>query len=184
MQSLSAELKQVIIRRVEKAPSSEILEIASQLCSNEEAPVFEFSSGGTAPRFAAIDGMVGDNQKDLLWSANDIGERHDWAAAQKAVAKLDLGGFTDWRLPTIQELLTLVDYGRSSPAIDPIFSTLQIGLVLDVDTVCVVARRLRVERLFLLRPFALLPPGLQGPGARRPLPSVIVILLLNRKGTP
>jgi hypothetical protein len=123
MQSLSAELKQVIIRRVEKAHSSEILEIASQLCSNEEAPVFEFSSSSAPQRFTAANGMVSDSLTGLIWSANDIGERHDWPGAHKAVAKLDLGGFTDWRLPTIKELLTLVDYDRSSPAIDPIFST-------------------------------------------------------------
>ena len=31
---------------------------------------------------------------------------------------LDLGGYTDWRLPTQEELETIVDYSRSAPAID------------------------------------------------------------------
>ena len=30
-------------------------------------------------------------------------------------------GFTDWRVPSIEELVTTVDYLRASPAIDPIF---------------------------------------------------------------
>ncbi|MFN8575168.1 MAG: DUF1566 domain-containing protein, partial [Gemmatimonadaceae bacterium] len=30
---------------------------------------------------------------------------------------------TDWRLPNVNELHTLVDYGRTNPAIDPIFSS-------------------------------------------------------------
>jgi hypothetical protein len=37
---------------------------------------------------------------------------------------LNLSGFSDWHLPTIQELGTLVDYGRSSPAMDPIFQNI------------------------------------------------------------
>jgi hypothetical protein len=37
------------------------------------------------------------------------------------VAALEIAGIGGWRLPTIQELLTLVDYGRHDPAIDAIF---------------------------------------------------------------
>ena len=123
MQSLSAELKQVIIRRVEKAHSSEILEIASQLCGNEEPSAFKFAAPSSS-RLTDADDMVSDHLTGLIWSANDIGsDRHDWPSAQKVVATLNLGGFTDWRLPTIKELLTLVDYDRNSPAIDPIFAT-------------------------------------------------------------
>lgn len=33
------------------------------------------------------------------------------------------GGFTDWRMPTIKELWTLVDTGRTIPAINPIFTS-------------------------------------------------------------
>src|SRR2546427_1367377 len=33
-----------------------------------------------------------------------------------------LGGHSDWRLPNIRELMTIVDYSRFSPAIDPAFT--------------------------------------------------------------
>lgn len=33
-------------------------------------------------------------------------------------ANLSTAGYGDWRVPSIQELMTLIDYGRSSPAID------------------------------------------------------------------
>lgn len=67
-----------------------------------------------------------DNTHQLIWSRDTLGERDDdddlcsvtHADAERHVAQLDLAGATDWRLPTIQELLTLVDYSRYAPAID------------------------------------------------------------------
>ena len=36
-------------------------------------------------------------------------------------AALDLGGYTDWRIPSADELAGIIDYGRSNPSIDPTF---------------------------------------------------------------
>jgi hypothetical protein len=71
------------------------------------------------PRFTVADGVVSDSHTGLTWSAEDVGgKRFTWEQAKAAVAALTLGGFTDWRLPTCDELLTLVDRSRYSPAID------------------------------------------------------------------
>jgi hypothetical protein len=35
---------------------------------------------------------------------------------------LELGGYADWRLPSRMELLSIVDYGRYTPSINPVFS--------------------------------------------------------------
>ena len=67
---------------------------------------------------SAPSGTVIDAATGLMWSkeTNAIGK--NWAEAKQAAADLRLGGFSDWRLPTRQELLTLVDDTRSDPAID------------------------------------------------------------------
>jgi hypothetical protein len=74
------------------------------------------------PRFVALDGAVEDTSTGLIWSREDIGtERLNWADAKKVAAKVTLCKLKGWRLPTIKELLTLVDYERGAPAIDTAF---------------------------------------------------------------
>lgn len=60
-----------------------------------------------------------DRETQLIWSRETLpcGEVN-WKKAQKACAELSLAGWTDWRLPTRKELLSLVDDTRHSPAID------------------------------------------------------------------
>lgn len=61
-----------------------------------------------------------DRKTGLIWSADVIGSKDGmpWAEAKTAVAGIKLLGKSDWRLPTIQELLSIVDYERFDPAVD------------------------------------------------------------------
>jgi hypothetical protein len=78
-----------------------------------------------------ITSCVRDNVTGLLWEGKTVaGERAgnntytnlgdsaptDASGYVAAVNAAELCGFTDWRLPTRQELLTLVDYGKTSGA--------------------------------------------------------------------
>lgn len=58
-----------------------------------------------------------DPVSGLMWQKDDLGEL-DFKAAQKAVGTLELAGFKDWRLPTVEELFCLADRTRANPAID------------------------------------------------------------------
>jgi len=64
------------------------------------------------------DGTVTDNCTALMWQqlCDDI--PRNWDAALSYCEDLDLAENTNWRLPSISELQSLVDYGRSEPAID------------------------------------------------------------------
>ena len=45
----------------------------------------------------------------------------DWGAALQYCESLSFAGHSDWRLPNIHELLSIVNQGRWSPTIDPVF---------------------------------------------------------------
>ena len=71
-------------------------------------------------------GTVSDNATGLMWqqdTARDGGnyDAMTWEEALAYCEALNLGGLTDWRLPTIKELRSLVDYGEYNPAINKTF---------------------------------------------------------------
>ena len=79
-------------------------------------------------------GTITDTRTGLMWEKlSDDGTIHDqdttytWTNAfSTKVAMLNAGsfaGFTDWRVPNVNELQSLVDYGASYPAIDAAFNT-------------------------------------------------------------
>jgi hypothetical protein len=51
-------------------------------------------------------GTVTDNVTGLIWQ-QDMGVKMSFADAEKYVDTMTLGGFTDWRIPTIKELYSL-----------------------------------------------------------------------------
>jgi len=63
------------------------------------------------------DGTVTDNVTGLMWQQTDGGES-SWEQALTYSARLALAGHSDWRLPTGQELLSIVNYDRRNPALD------------------------------------------------------------------
>ena len=119
METLEHELKAVIARRLDNAGAREVLAIASALCDGAEPAKVALPAAVTGKRFAVESDTVLDHATGLEWTRDNVpGGRMNWKAAQEACGKLKLGGHSDWRLPTIRELLTIVDYERHEPAID------------------------------------------------------------------
>jgi hypothetical protein len=75
--------------------------------------------------------MVHDSATGLIWevktvdgSMHDREEKMNWDEAQNLLSALNaasFGGFSDWRLPSKEELLTIVDKNRTNPAVDARF---------------------------------------------------------------
>lgn len=66
------------------------------------------------------DGTVTDTQTGLMWEQGE-GPVFPWQPAIDRCRDLRLGEYDDWRLPTVQELVGIVNYGRIDPACAPSF---------------------------------------------------------------
>lgn len=62
-------------------------------------------------------GIVTDSTTNLMWQDNSNQEEKTWSDAINYCENLVLGGYSDWRLPNINELFSLVDYSKSQDAI-------------------------------------------------------------------
>ncbi|MGK5094818.1 DUF1566 domain-containing protein [Deltaproteobacteria bacterium TL4] len=71
------------------------------------------------------DGTVTDRKTGLMWQQVDDGTVRNWEQALQYCESLELAEHTDWKLPNIKELLSLVDYTRSNPSIHPLFPNTQ-----------------------------------------------------------
>ena len=77
------------------------------------------------------DETITDNSTGLMWTQDDNGEGLDWEAALAYAEDSEFASHSDWRLPNVKELQSIVDYSYSpsatnasniGPAINPLFS--------------------------------------------------------------
>jgi len=72
-------------------------------------------------RYVADSGTVLDSRTGRRWQQLVDGSAATETEARNYCSSLTLGRFTNgWHLPTVRELLTLVDPTRRAPAIDPV----------------------------------------------------------------
>ncbi len=62
---------------------------------------------------------VTDTETGLIWQLDDdnISFKKNWGDALSYCKGIDHADYDDWRLPTLEELRSIVDYGNSEPAI-------------------------------------------------------------------
>ena len=68
-------------------------------------------------RFIAYDnGTVKDTKTGLMWASKDNGKDINWKDAKRYCENYRGGGYTDWRMPTREELAGLYDKSESYQA--------------------------------------------------------------------
>ena len=67
------------------------------------------------------DGTVSDFDTGLLWQQQDDNSQRTWGSAVGYCNGLTLAGKTDWRLPEVKELVSIVDYRVYFLSIDNTF---------------------------------------------------------------
>jgi hypothetical protein len=104
-----------------RRPRAALLRVALVACA------LTASARADAPvgRFAVNGGTVFDTVTQLLWQQTASDPPVAFVDASRQCATLLLADKTDWRLPTLQELHTLVDERRADPALDPAFPASQ-----------------------------------------------------------
>lgn len=67
------------------------------------------------------DGTVSDLATGLMWQKADDGVARNWPGALSYAEDLVLAGYSDWHLPDVKELQSIVDYSRNDPALNTSF---------------------------------------------------------------
>ena len=77
------------------------------------------------------DGTVTDHRTELMWTQKDsyvaLGECRNWYKSEKYVSELKTGGYSDWRMPTVEELKTIFEKSKSNTNYRGAPSRLEIG---------------------------------------------------------
>ena len=81
------------------------------------------SSALFSNNFIKSENIVIDIKKNLMWQDNpeNIEYTENWTFSKEYCSSLTLNGYTDWKLPTIKELQSIVDISKRKLAINSEF---------------------------------------------------------------
>ena len=131
MRTIDYAISRLCSLKLHEMSREQLLVIAAAMISDElaletvdqAAAIGPQDAVATAPPRLSIIGsdVISDAKTGLQWTRAPLGKPMNFSSAQKSCAECSIGGHKDWRLPTIDELLSIVDRSRHSPAMDTEF---------------------------------------------------------------
>jgi len=106
------------VRAVRGGQSSSLDHLTIGSFDTVNSGLSEDASAATGSYTDNGDGTVTDTSTGLRWQQAGSSNTQTWEQALAYCESLNLGGYTDWRLPTSKELQSLVDYNRYNPEIN------------------------------------------------------------------
>lgn len=108
MEALETERKKL------EAERNELANKRQRLAMGKRPPASTGGETGRDGRFVANnDGTVLDTRTNLMWAAKDNGSNINLANAKSYCENYRGGGYSDWRMPTYDELVGLYDKGKT-----------------------------------------------------------------------
>jgi hypothetical protein len=85
-----------------------------------------YYQAGKTISYTRSNDIVTDNVTGLMWQddSNVKNNRKTWNDAKSYCSNLTLGGYSDWELPTVKELIFIVDNSKSNPSINSLFQNI------------------------------------------------------------
>jgi len=86
---------------------------ASAKASTKQVAINRYKDNG--------DGTISDYKTGAMWQKTDDGEARAWPDAVTHCNDLELAGYDDWVLPSVDDFVTIEDYSRVDPSINALF---------------------------------------------------------------
>jgi uncharacterized beta-barrel protein YwiB (DUF1934 family) len=78
--------------------------------------------------------IVTDHTTGLMWEDQEDIAKKNWEEAKDYCSNLSLGGYTNWRLPNLDELQSIVDREKYYPSIDDTFQNVKTSVYWNSST--------------------------------------------------
>jgi len=89
-------------------------------------------------RFIDNGDTITDTESGLMWQKETLDKTFSFEEAEKYAAELSLAGFSDWRVPTVDDFYSMIKYYKSNPICDSIFALNSLSYwssTADVDSI-------------------------------------------------
>jgi hypothetical protein len=135
MSTLATDLRGVFARHIQGATPIELLRIAERLLDEQPRPATPKRLPIAKGRFLRLDAdreevhdaaidrwlVTWDRETDLVWTHALACGQVEHAKALEAAAAVRLFGSSAWLASEIRQTLTIIDYERCDPAVDPAY---------------------------------------------------------------